>query len=88
MIQATIFPGTGRGSQGYEAFPRTLTLDGGRWIRADLVAAGLGVSVMRVRRLLHDGRLVGRRAPVWYAQSASVEAYRRRRDALLKLLSA
>jgi hypothetical protein len=82
-----LYPGTGRGTKGYAEFPETLAHAGGRWLRADLAAQGLHVSLMRLRRLLRDGRIKGRRDPIWYAEAKSIEAYRKRRDALVKLLA-
>jgi hypothetical protein len=87
MTTEILWPGTGRGTKGYEEFPKTLTHDGGKWLRADLAADGLQVSLMRLRRLLREGRILGRRDPIWYAESRSIEAYRKRRDALIKLLA-
>lgn len=82
------YPGTGRGTRGYEDFPKTQNWEGAHWLRADVVAERLNVSLIRVRVLLRTGRIRGRRAPVWYAETHSVESFRRRRDALMKLLTA
>lgn len=87
MTTETLWPGTGRGNKGYEEFPKTLTVEGTRWLRADLAATGLKVSLMRLRRLLREQRIQGRRDPIWYAETRSIEAYRRRRDAIVKLLA-
>ena len=83
-----LWPGTGRGNKGYDEFPKTLTVNGSRWMRADLAAEGLKISLMRLRRLLREKRIQGRRDPIWYAESRSVEAYRRRRDAIVRVLAA
>lgn len=80
--------GTGRGPRAFADFPKTQTWDGTSWLRADLAADRLDISLIRIRQLLRSGRIQGRRAPVWYAESSTVESYRRRRNALVKLLSA